>query len=178
MAIAIVLSTSSAGEKAERMDSAWTLASRLAALIASNSSTFSSSRAKAWTSRTAAMFSCSSALTSPIVWRVRRNATRARRAKTVVVRTITGRTAKLASASRRLRLSIETTMPTSDRLILASRTTPPLKIWLMTWVSLTRRDIRSPASCWSKNASESAWMRWKICVRMWSNTRCPARVIR
>ena len=71
-----------------------------------------------------------------------------------------------------------TTMPTRVSDMLSRRTMLPLNTSLTTCVSLTRRLIRSPASCSSKNLSERDWMRSRIWVRMVSSTFCPATVIR
>src|SRR5437763_407372 len=84
MAVASVLSTSIVGAKADVMPTAWTLASRLAALRVRKRAMLAAVRLKACASRTPTISSWMSAVTSPTVSRVARKARRARLAISVV----------------------------------------------------------------------------------------------
>ena len=89
-------------------------------------------------------------LTTPIVWRVRRKATRALREKYQVNNIITGSTVKLTRAMRQLNASIAIRMPITCRKLCSMRTAPMRSTRSITLVSLAMRDIRSPACIESK----------------------------
>ena len=102
MAVATVLSRLKDGISAEVTATARTLACRLASLVRRNCSMFSPSRLKAWASRTPAMLSCKSALTSPMLSRDCRKACRARSERNCVTTSMAGTTSRLKKASATL----------------------------------------------------------------------------
>ena len=149
-AMAITASTSRVGANAAVIVSAFTLASRLAALARRNAPALSRSRPNACISRTPTMLRSRCELTTPIVCRVRRKATRALREKYQVNNIITGSTVKLTRAMRQLNASIAIRMPITCRKLCSMRTAPMRSTRSITLVSLAMRDSRSPACTESK----------------------------
>ena len=138
------------GANAAVSDSAPTLASRLARFSCRKLCEFHDCRLNACATRAPDMFCSSSELTPLIVLRVSRNAARARFENTAVLTYISGSRAKLASARRQFSHSMPTRMANSSRKLDTSRDSPMPTTRLITSVSLTSRDSRSPASLRSK----------------------------
>ena len=146
----MALITSMVGANAAVIDSAPTLASRLARLSFRKLLEFNACRLNAWATRAPEIFCSNSELTPLIVLRVSRNALRARFEKIAVLMYISGSSRKLANASRQLSHSIPIRIANSIRKLDTSRDRPQPTTRLITSMSLVRRDSRSPASCRSK----------------------------
>ena len=144
------LITSMVGANAAVRDSAPTLASRLARFNWRKLCEFHDCRLNACATLAPEMFCSSSVLTPLIVVRVLRNAERARFENSAVLRYISGSSENVASASRQLSHSIPIRMAISSRKLDTSRDRPMPTTRLITSVSLTSRDSRSPASWRSK----------------------------
>ena len=173
----MVLSTSRVGEKAATTPWALTLASRLARFNSLKRWIFSSSRAKAWATRTPEIFSSRSALTLPMVRRVSRKARRARRERMMLEANMKGKITKVASANCQLRLNIAARIPTMSNALLMVWTRPALSTWPMVSTSLVKRLIKSPASCSSKNLRDRLWIRSKMWVLSFKSTRLPMTIM-
>ena len=144
------LMMSMVGANAAVSDSAPTLASRLARFSCRKLCEFHDWRLNACATFAPEMFCSSSVLTPLIVLRVSRKAERARRENSAVLTYISGSRANVASASRQLSHSMPIRMAISSRKLDTSRDSPMPTTRLITSVSLTSRDSRSPASFLSK----------------------------
>ena len=152
---------------------ALTLASRLAALRCEKRSRLTSVRVKAWATLTPAISSWMSDETSPIDSRVLRKARRADVANNCVMINSTGTSKKLAIDKRQSSNTMAMTIPTKVNKLPIIITNPWPSNWVMTSISLTMRDIKSPAGFLSKKRNDN-FCKWpNNSLRICAMVRCP-----
>ena len=125
------------------------LASRFARFTSSKRSRVVSSWTNAWITRIPPMFSARSPTTAPILARVSRKATRARRLNNTVATTISGSTLNVSSASLGSIATMAPMIPTSRTPSPMTPISPCERSSLITDTSLITREIVTPTMCLS-----------------------------